>query len=205
MFTHVTEELPQVIGSDELSIPVDWTRQSLFGHCTGGHGALSIYLTYLLGLGDSTQPRKYRSASAFAPVSNPSLSPWGIKAFNGFLQGGVEEGKAKYDVTELVAKCEAKENPVHVLVDYGSNDKYLKAGELLPENFLKKAREVGYDEVQVRVRKHEGYGHNYYFVSFCPHDSRPTNVFPIGADAGSHVCGGSCSLYVLSKLHPSQH
>jgi S-formylglutathione hydrolase len=51
------------------------------------------------------------------------------------------------------------------LVDYGSDDQFLKDGQLLPENFLKKAREVGYDEVQIRVRKQEGYDHSYYFVS----------------------------------------
>jgi S-formylglutathione hydrolase len=165
MLTHVTKELPQVISSDELEIPIDWTRQSIFGHSMGGHGALTIYLSSLLGLGDNTQPKQYRSVSAFAPTSNPSVSPWGRKALNGYLQGGVEEGKVRYDATELVARCKSKDNPVHVLVDYGSEDPHLE--ELLPENFLKKAREVGYDEVQVRVRKQEGYDHSYYFVS--PH------------------------------------
>jgi len=165
MLTHVTKELPQVIASGDLSIPIDWARQSIFGHSMGGHGALTIYFTSLLGLGDNTQPKQYRSVSAFAPASNPSVSPWGIKAFNGYLQGGVEEGKVRYDATELVAKCKSKENPVHVLVDYGSEDPFLKDGQLLPENFLKKAREAGYDEVQVRVRKQEGYDHSYYFIS----------------------------------------
>jgi len=168
MLTHVTKELPQVISSDELRIPIDWARQSIFGHSMGGHGALTIYLASLLGLGDNTQPKQYRSVSAFAPASNPSVSPWGIKAFNGYLQGGVEEGKVRYDATELVVKCKSKENPVHVLVDYGSEDQFLKDGQLLPENFLKKAREVGYDEVQVRVRKQEGYDHSYYFVRLPP-------------------------------------
>jgi S-formylglutathione hydrolase len=166
MLTHVTKELPQIIALDELAIPIDWSRQSIFGHSMGGHGALTIHLASLLGLGDNTQPKQYRSVSAFAPVSNPGISPWGIKAFNGYLQGGVDEGKVRYDATELVAKCKSKENPVHVLVDYGSEDQFLKTGQLLPENFLKKAREVGYDEVQVRVRRQEGYDHSYYFVRF---------------------------------------
>lgn len=141
----------------------------------GGHGALTIYLASLLGLGDNTQPKQYRSVSAFSPASNPSVTPWGIKAFNGYLQGGVEEGKVRYDATELVARCKSKENPVHVLVDYGGEDQFLKDGQLLPENFLKKAREVGYDEVQVRVRRQEGYDHSYYFVS---HSCRRTLFAP---------------------------
>lgn len=208
MLTHITKELPLVIASDELGIPIDWNRQSIFGHSMGGHGALAIYLASLLGLGDNTQPKQYRSVSAFAPASNPSVSPWGIKAFNGYLQGGVEEGKARYDATELIAKCKSKENPVHVLVDYGDEDQFLKGGQLLPENFLKKAREAGYDEVQVRVRKQTGYDHSYYFVSlatrllnsFTVHP-RPVLILTVDFD----VCCGSRSLYVFSYLHTSQH
>ena len=47
----------------------------------------------------------------------------------------------------------------------GTADNFYKAGQLLPENFLKAARDSGYDEVQVRVRAQEGYDHSYYFVS----------------------------------------
>ena len=46
----------------------------------------------------------------------------------------------------------------------GTGDNFYKSGQLLPENFLKAAREAGYDEVQVRVRAQEGYDHSYYFV-----------------------------------------
>ena len=211
MLTHVTKELPQVIASDELGIPIDWTRQSIFGHSMGGHGALTIYLVSLLGFGDNTQPKQYRSVSAFAPASNPSTSPWGIKAFNGYLQGGVEEGKVRYDATELVAKCKSKENPVHVLVDYGGEDQFLKDGQLLPENFLKKAREVGYDEVQVRVRKQSGYDHSYYFVSLVPLRRWSfTHQYICGIDFGdrsrrsplitSIVCIPLCQPFVALRL-----
>ena len=47
----------------------------------------------------------------------------------------------------------------------GTGDNFYKSGQLLPENFLKAARDAGYDEVQVRVRSQEGYDHSYYFVS----------------------------------------
>jgi S-formylglutathione hydrolase len=69
--TRVTVELPQVISSDGLGIPIDLTRQSIFGHSMGDLGALTIYLASLLGLGDSTQPKQHRSVSAFAP--SPTL------------------------------------------------------------------------------------------------------------------------------------
>ena len=48
------------------------------------------------------------------------------------------------------------------------DDKFHKAGQLLPENFLNAARNVGYDENNVRVRPQEGYDHSYYFVRHHP-------------------------------------
>ena len=75
----------------------------------GGHGALTLYL--------ASETKQYRSASAFAPISNPINAPWGHKAFGGYLQGGVEEAQEIYDATELIKK---HKGPVHILVDYVS-------------------------------------------------------------------------------------
>ncbi|KAI0830540.1 carbohydrate esterase family 1 protein [Trametes gibbosa] len=156
MLTHITLELPQVIES--AGIPIDFKRQSIFGHSMGGHGALTFYLNSIL-----SGEKRYRSVSAFSPVSNPVNCAWGQKAFAGYLAGGVEEARERYDATELVKKL-GKE-PVHVLIDYGTGDNFYKQGQLLPENFLKAARDSGYDEFQVRVRAQEGYDHSYYFIS----------------------------------------
>jgi len=156
MLTHITVELPKVI--QEAGLPVDFTRQSIFGHSMGGHGALTLYLSSLLN-----GVKQYRSVSAFSPISNPTQCPWGEKAFSGYLEGGVEEAKERYDATELISKL--SKTSVHILIDYGTADNFLKAGQLLPENFLKAARDTGYDEVQVRVRSQEGYDHSYYFIS----------------------------------------
>ncbi|RDB28865.1 S-formylglutathione hydrolase [Hypsizygus marmoreus] len=152
MLTHITVELPQVI--EAAGLPIDFKRQSIFGHSMGGHGALTLYL--------SSKTKQYRSASAFSPITNPTKCPWGEKAFKGYLQGGVEEAKEQYDATELIAKSK---DPVHILVDYGTGDNFYNQGQLLPENFLKAARDAGYDEFQVRVRSQEGYDHSYYFIS----------------------------------------
>jgi len=152
MLTHVTMELPAVL--EHTGLPIDLSRQSIFGHSMGGHGALTLYL--------GSKTKQYRSASAFAPISNPSQAPWGHKAFSGYLQSGIEEGKANYDATEMITKTK---EPVHILIDYGTGDNFYKSGQLLPENFLKAARDAGHDEVQVRVRSQEGYDHSYYFIS----------------------------------------
>ena len=71
----------------------------------GGHGALTLYLSSKL----------YRSASAFAPISNPTKCPWGEKAFNGYLESGIAEALSKYDATELISRTT---EPVHILIDY---------------------------------------------------------------------------------------
>jgi S-formylglutathione hydrolase len=154
MLTHVTLELPQVI--EAAGIPIDFKRQSIFGHSMGGHGALTLYLSTL------SQTRQYRSASAFSPVCHPLKSPWGEKVFKGYLLGGLEEAKESgiYDATELIGKIK---EPVHILIDYGTADAFL--AQLHPDEFLKAARQAGHDEVQVRVRSQEGYDHSYYFVS----------------------------------------
>ncbi|EIN14069.1 carbohydrate esterase family 1 protein [Punctularia strigosozonata HHB-11173 SS5] len=157
MLEHITVELPRVIEKAEL--PIDFTRQSIFGHSMGGHGALTLYLSSLL------KNKQYRSASAFAPISNSTKAPWGEKAFKGYLKGGIEEAKQSgYDATELIKQLGNKES-VHILVDFGTADKFYNDGQLLPENFQAAAKDAGYDDVQVRVRGHEGYDHSYYFIS----------------------------------------
>lgn len=105
MYTHITQEIPDILRSSGL--PIDLERKSIFGHSMGGHGSLTIYLRSL----KSNTP--FKSASAFAPVANPIDAPWGKKAFEGYLKGGVEEAKDRYDATILIAKAEA---PVKILI-----------------------------------------------------------------------------------------
>jgi S-formylglutathione hydrolase len=73
MYSYVTEELPALIAAN---FPADSTRQGIFGHSMGGHGALVIAFR---------NPQRYRSVSAFSPIVAPSQCPWGEKAFGGYL------------------------------------------------------------------------------------------------------------------------
>lgn len=113
----------------------------------GGMGALSCYFK---------NPGKYKSVSAFCPISNPTQSFWGKNAFEKYL-GSVEAGKA-YDPTHLVGEYNGPKTPI--LIDQGSHDKFLRT-ELLVDNFLDAAYKAGH-EVQFRMR--EGYTHDYFFV-----------------------------------------
>ena len=103
MYTYVTAELPSLLGSVE-GLPLDFTRQSICGHSMGGHGAIALYLRTITSASSSSSPSPlgtYKSASAFAPVLNPTNAQWGINAFGRYLQGGVKEGE-KWDSTCLL-------------------------------------------------------------------------------------------------------
>src|SRR5690606_35616036 len=84
MNTYVTEELPLVV---EARFAIDPSRRSVFGHSMGGHGALMIALR---------NPSRYRSVSAFAPITDSSDVPWGQKAFRRYL-GSDRAAWAQYD------------------------------------------------------------------------------------------------------------
>ncbi|KAF3825825.1 hypothetical protein GH733_006652 [Mirounga leonina] len=121
MYSYVTEELPQLINAN---FPVDPQKMSIFGHSMGGHGALICALK---------NPGKYKSVSAFAPICNPVLCPWGKKAFSGYL--GTDQSKWKaYDATHLVKSYPGSQ--LDILIDQGKDDQFLSDGQLLPDNFI---------------------------------------------------------------------
>ncbi|CAE6535730.1 unnamed protein product [Rhizoctonia solani] len=156
----VTSDIQRVLRDSPVGSVLDLDRQSVMGHSMGGHGAITLYLKGVLGLGG--QGVVYRAASGFAPILNPTRCPWGEKAFKGYLKGELEEGKA-HDATELIAKAKGK--TVHILADYGTADNFYKSGQLLPENFMAVAKDAGFGTDTVNVREREGYDHSYYFVS----------------------------------------
>ena len=98
MYDYVTKELPELVTA---LFPVDPQKKSICGHSMGGHGALICHLK---------NPGQYASASAFAPICNPTKCPWGEKAFKGYL-GSVAAGK-DYDATELMAKYHGPKAPI---------------------------------------------------------------------------------------------
>lgn len=144
MYSYVTRELPEVIAS---SFPVDASRQSIFGHSMGGHGALVCALR---------NPAAYRSVSAFAPVVAPMNVPWGQKAFSRYL-GPDREAWRAYDASEL-AKTSSFAG--EILVDQGLADKFL-GGQLQPERFVAACQGT---RIVPRLRMHAGYDHSYWFI-----------------------------------------
>lgn len=145
MWTYITEELPALVAE---SFPADMKRQSVMGHSMGGHGALTIGLTF---------PDRYSGVSAFSPIVAPSRVPWGRKALCGYL-GPDEATWRKHDAVALI---EDGARVPALLVDQGGDDPFLTE-QLRPEA-LQKVCEVAGQPLILRV--HPGYDHSYYFIS----------------------------------------
>lgn len=140
MRRYVMDELPALLGAHH---PVDLARQSVTGHSMGGHGALTLALG---------APGRFRSASAFSPIGNPTASDWGRKQFAAYL-GDPEAGP---DASRLLA--EGADLPI--LTDTGTADQF---GHLLGTEalFAAAARSGG----QATMRMQPGYDHSYFFVA----------------------------------------
>ena len=142
MWSYVSTELPALVFAH---FPLDAARQAITGHSMGGHGALTLALTF---------PERFRSVSAFAPICHPTRSDWGRKQFTAYL-GADEATWASHDAVELI-----KTRGLHLplLVDQGGDDKFL---DLLQPEALESAL-AGTDAT---LRRQAGYDHSYFFVA----------------------------------------
>lgn len=158
MYDFVVKELPEVL--KEANLGLDTSRMSLMGHSMGGHGALSLYLK---------NPGLYKSASALSPACNPSRTPWGIKAFSNYLDARTKSSPPaewlEYDSSHLLSSSTAPKGSLHILVDVGTEDNFLKQGQLEPKTLEEAAKASGRGKEEVEVRMQEGFDHSYYFIS----------------------------------------
>jgi pimeloyl-ACP methyl ester carboxylesterase len=127
---------------------VDRAAQGIFGHSMGGHGALVCALR---------NPERYRSVSAFAPISSPMHCPWGEKAFGGYL-GSQRAAWRTWDATALI---EDGHRVPDMLVDQGLADTFL-ASQLMPERLEQACSMAGQP---LTLRRHPGYDHSYFFIA----------------------------------------
>ena len=145
MYSYVTEELPKLIGEH---FRADMSRQGIFGHSMGGHGAMTIALKH---------PERFRSCSAFAPIVEPSTAHWSVDAFEKYL-GPDKVAWRAYDACALVA--DGARFP-EFLIDQGKADSFLENG-LRPWLFEEAVKDT---DIAVTLRMHERYDHSYYFIS----------------------------------------
>jgi S-formylglutathione hydrolase len=144
MWDYVTEELPRLLFN---AFPLAEAAQAITGHSMGGHGALTIAMSF---------PGRFRSVSAFAPICNPTATEWGRKQFTAYL-GADEAQWAAYDASSLMRK-RGFDGPI--LIDQGTSDQFLDL--LKPESLaiaMSERRQSG------SCRMQKGYDHSYFFVS----------------------------------------
>jgi S-formylglutathione hydrolase len=145
MYSYVMGELPELVAAN---FPADMGAQAITGHSMGGHGALTLALS---------NPGRFRSVSAFAPIVAPGQVPWGQKAFNGYLG----EDRSGWRGHDAVALIEDGARLPDLLVDQGSADPFL-VKELRPELLARACEQAG---IPLTLRLQEGYDHSYYFIS----------------------------------------
>lgn len=146
MYDYLRNELPALIEA-EFNVS---DRRAISGHSMGGHGALMLALK---------NPGYYCSASAFAPIVNPSRVPWGQKAFSAYL-GDDKARWAEWDSTELLLASRSAD-AIPMLIDQGDNDQFL-ADQLQPAVFAEAARQKDWP---LTLRIQPGYDHSYYFIA----------------------------------------
>lgn len=145
MSSYVTEELPALVAAN---FPADMARQGIFGHSMGGHGALTLALKH---------PGRFRSASAFAPIVQPSTAGWSRPALEKYL-GPDEAAWRAYDACALV---EDGARFPEFLIDQGAADGFLDEG-LRPWLFADACKDTG---IALTLNMREGYDHSYFFIS----------------------------------------
>ncbi|MGE5650254.1 S-formylglutathione hydrolase [Noviherbaspirillum sp. UKPF54] len=147
MESYVAVELRDLILQE---FNADGQKVGVFGHSMGGHGALMLALRH---------PGRFRSVSAFAPISSPMRCPWGHKAFSNYL-GDRMSAWQEHDASELMKK-RSTPFPEGILIDQGLGDEFLKE-QLLPLAFEQACLQASQP---LTLRLHEGYDHSYYFIA----------------------------------------
>lgn len=144
MYDYLTQELPSIVYDllDGFS-----GNEAIMGHSMGGYGALQIGMK---------NPDRFKSISAFAPITNPTQVPWGIKAFETYL-GEDPEAWKEWDTVALAKKGDLP--PLYI--SQGTDDPFYDE-HLQEESFVSACDQANAD---LTYHKEEGYDHSYYFIA----------------------------------------
>ena len=145
MYSYILNELTELVNEE---FDVDFSRQGIFGHSMGGHGALTMALK---------NPERFKSCSAFAPISQPTTANWSMPAFEKYLGQKNDEWR-KYDAVLLIEDGYVFPE---FLIDQGKADSFLEEG-LKPWLLADACNKAG---IKIELRMQEGYDHSYFFVS----------------------------------------
>jgi S-formylglutathione hydrolase len=159
MYSYILKELLPLINEEFNKLDV-LGNISITGHSMGGYGAIMFYLR---------NPGFFKSCSAFAPISNPSIVPWGEKCFSNYLGSNKEEWY-KYDPCHLIKNYKGNlnnnnNNDEKILIHVGTKDVFnYRDHQLRCENLVEAAKgTILEDKIDLNVV--EDYDHSYFFIS----------------------------------------
>ncbi|KAG0679149.1 hypothetical protein C6P40_003132 [Pichia californica] len=157
MYSYILKELLPLIKIEFKNLD-SINNISITGHSMGGYGAIMMYLR---------NPGKFKSCSAFAPICNPSIVPWGEKCFGNYL-GNDKSEWYKYDPCYLIKEYLGNpliKNDEKILIHVGSKDPFdFRDNQLRCKNLVESAKNTKLDG-KIDLKIVEGYDHSYYFIS----------------------------------------
>jgi S-formylglutathione hydrolase len=145
MYDYITRELPALVEANFPAIP---GKRAISGHSMGGHGALICALK---------NPGMYASVSAFAPICNPAISPWGQGCFSGYLG----DDKTAWEIWDATCLILAGATLPPALIDHGTADEFLSE-QLHPQKLQAACAARG---IPLALRMQDGYDHSYHFIA----------------------------------------
>lgn len=150
METYITTEFISVLRS-QFADRLNMERIGVSGHSMGGMGALCLAMRHR---------NLFYSVSAFAPIANPTQSPWGHKCFGGYL-GNDKQIWNEHDPTEIMKK----QGPIfkNILIHQGTDDQYMD--HLLPDQFVEACKSVGQKVRNMFYRSPSCYGRSRTAIS----------------------------------------
>lgn len=169
MYSYVISELLPLVGSEFEKLDVKGNC-GITGHSMGGYGAIMFYLR---------NPGMFKSCSAFAPICNPSIVPWGEKCYSNYLGPNKDEW-LKYDPCELVKSYAGNPSNVDekILIYVGTKDVFdYRDNQLRCQNLVDASKGTVLDG-KVDLRVVDDYDHSYYFVSSF---SEPVSEFHVNS------------------------
>ena len=123
----------------------------IFGHSMGGHGALVLALATRTSTARSPPSRR----SARRPAARGAARR--CRAISARTRPPGRATTRSSCSARAARRCLRE-----ILVDQGLADKFLPQGQLLPELLEQACASAGQP---LRLRRHEGYGHDYYFIA----------------------------------------
>lgn len=158
MYSYILNELLPLINKEFPKID-SINNISITGHSMGGYGSLMFYLR---------NPNRFKSCSAFAPICNPSIVPWGEKCFGNYLGNENKNEWLNYDPCNLIknypgnGKIKINEK---ILIHVGDKDVFEVRDHQLKYNNLIEASKGTKLDGKIDLQIVKNYDHSYYFVS----------------------------------------